>query len=693
MSTTVTPFDPSLLAARVGGLDREEAAARLDVLVPELNRHAKLYYTHDAPEIDDRTYDILYRELELIEARFPALVRDDSPTNRVGDTPIDSLQPFVHRVPMLSLSNAMSAEEVVEFDKRMQKELGDEAPGELRYSVEPKLDGLAIELVYEHGTLVGAGTRGNGEVGEDVLHVVRTIRAIPGKLVGAPLPARLSARGEIFMTLEGFTAMNERLVARGEEPKKNPRNAAAGTVRQLDPSVAAERPLTFMAYAVGEVEGFVMPGTHAEQLATLGSWGLPVNPLNTVAIGADGVNAAIARLGEQRFELGYPIDGAVVKVDDVHLQDILGFVSKAPRWAVAFKYPAEEAETTLLEVTFQVGRTGAITPVANLEPVDVGGVTVSRATLHNEDQVRLLDVRPGCRVVVHRAGDVIPRVGRVVVDEAHVTRPTVVFPTTCPECGSEVEREADQAVLRCSNTVSCPAQLRASLIHFGSRTAMDIDGLGEKLIDQLVGAGLVRRLSDLYRLTYEDLVGLDRMGRRSAENLLDALERSKERPLERALTALGIREVGEATARDLALAMGSLAAIRAATTEDLLAVGGIGPTVAERIRTFFADPRRSAEVDDLVALGVRFPDAERAAASSTADLSGKTFVITGTLPTLKRSEAKDMILAAGGKVAGSVSARTDYLVAGEAAGSKLEKATALNVAVIDEAGLLAMLAG
>lgn len=684
-------FDPAALAARVDALDRPAAEARLAALVPELNRHAKLYYTDDAPEIDDRTYDILYRELELLENRFPSLIRADSPTNRVGDAPLDGLEPFPHRVPMLSLANAFDAGEIRDFDGRCRKGLGEDAPETIRYAVEPKLDGLAMELVYVDGRLVGAGTRGDGQVGEDVLHVVKTIRTIPQQLHGEDLPSRISVRGEIYLTFEGFTAMNERLVAAGEEPKKNPRNAAAGTVRQLDPSVAAGRPLTFDAYAVGEVEGTDFPATHTEQLATLARWGLPVNPHNVVAEGPEAVQEAIVRLGELRLDLPYAIDGAVVKVDSIPLQEELGFRSKHPRWAIAYKYPAEEAETVLEEVTFQVGRTGAITPVANLQPVDVGGVTVSRATLHNEDQVRLLDVRPGSRVVVYRAGEVIPRVARVVVDAGHLERPEVVFPTACPECGSPVEREAEQAVLRCTNSVACPAQLRASLFHFGSRLAMDIEGLGQKIIDQLVDAGIVKRLSDLYRLTWEDLVGLDRMGGKSAENLLAALEQSKSRPLDRALTALGIREVGEATARDLARAMGSLEAIRAASEEDLLAIDGIGPTVAGRIRSFFGDERLSAEVDALLALGVRFPSSNTENVSPSVDLGGKTFVLTGTLPTLKRNEAKAMILAAGGKVTGSVSGKTDYLVAGEAAGSKLDKATALGVSILDEAALIALL--
>ncbi len=691
MLSEMFPGDPAAIAARVARLDRDAAAARLDELVPELNRHAHLYYTLDDPEIDDRTYDLLYRELELIEARFPSLIREDSPTRRVGGQPLENLAPFPHTVPMLSLSNAFDPGEIRDFDQRCKRALGRGASDTLRYVVEPKLDGLAIELVYEDGALVGAGTRGDGRVGEDVLHTVRTIRSVPKTLL-EPRPSRLSVRGEIFMTIEGFTALNERLVAAGERPMKNPRNAAAGTVRQLDPDVAAKRPLSFLAYALGEVEGVDLPPFHHQRLEQLRRWGLPVSEHVRVVDGVDAVLDAIEALGAARFELPFAIDGAVVKVDAIELREKLGFTAKGPRWAIAYKYPAEEAETRLLDVSFQVGRTGVITPVAELEPVDVGGVTVSRATLHNEDQVRRLDLRIGCRVVVLRAGDVIPRVARAVVEPHHPELPPVVFPTSCPACGAPVEREEEQAVIRCSNPVSCPAQLRASLLHFGSRRAMDIDGLGEKLVDQLVETGKVARLSDLYRLTEADLVGLERMGTRSARKLLDAIERSKDRPLDRALTALGIREVGEATARDLAHAFGTLEALRAASAEVLQEVDGVGPKVAQRIRAFFDDPRTAGEVDALVGLGVRFTPVERERPSE-APLTGKTFVLTGTLPTLKRSEAKARILEAGGRVSGSVSRKTDFLVAGEAAGSKLEKARQLGVEIIDEAGLLALLGG
>lgn len=683
-------LDPSKLANQVAGLSREQVEARIATLVPELNRHNHLYHTVGKAEIDDRTYDLLYRELELLEARFPALVRPDSPTNRVGDAPVSHLPEFVHRIPMLSLGNAFSADEIEEFDTRCRRFLGDEAPATITYLVEPKLDGLAAELIYEDGVLVGAGTRGNGVVGEDILHTVRTIRTIPSKLTGSDLPSRIAIRGEIFYDLEGFEAMNERRVARGDKPFENPRNAAAGTVRQLDPATAARRPLTFKAHSMGEVEGFTMPDTHGEQLQVLAGWGVPVNPLNRRVEGAAAVNQAIAELGELRQTLPYEIDGAVVKVDSLHLQDILGFVTRSPRWATAYKYPPPQVQTKLEDVGFQVGRTGAITPVAHLAPVRVGGVTVSRATLHNEDQVRQLDLRVGDTVTIERAGDVIPKVVAVVPDEGHDDRPTVVFPDRCPACDYPVEREADQAVLRCTNSVLCPAQLRAGVRHWASRGAMDIDGLGEKLVDQLVDAGMVKRVSDLYRLTFEQLVRLERMGRRSAENLLLAIEKSGEQPLERVLTALGIREVGEATARDLANHFGSLDALMQASAEDLEKVDGIGPIVAGRVAAFFADEQNLTEIAALRELGVRFPEVERSGATS-ADLSGKTFVITGTLPTLKRSQAKQMLLAAGAKVAGSVSKKTDYLVAGEAAGSKLDKANELGVEVIDEAAMLAML--
>lgn len=687
------PDDPAEIRRRVDAMSPEQARERVDELVPELNRHMRLYHELNAPEIPDRVFDLLFRELELIEARFPALVRDDSPTLRVGGPPVEGLKPFRHRIPMLSLSNAFSEGELREFETRCLKMLGDEAPDVLRYVIEPKLDGLAVELVYENGVLTGAGTRGDGQTGEDVLHNVRTIRAIPLHLHGEDLPSRASIRGEIHFRLADFEAMNAHREARGERPFENPRNAAAGTLRQLDPSLAASRPLTFYAHSIGEIEGQEMPRTHSGQLERVASWGVPVNPLNQIAEGIDQVWRTIEALGEARHELPYEIDGAVVKVDDIYLQNVLGFVTRSPRWAVAYKYPPPRVQTVLEDVSFNVGRTGAVTPVAFLRPVRVGGVTVTRASLHNADILRQLDVRRGDTVAVERAGDVIPRVVHVVVDEAHASREPITYPHECPECGTPLVKLEDQAVTRCPNTLTCPAQLRAALRHFASRGAMDIDGLGEKLVDQLVAQGLVSRPSDLYHLTTDALTKLERMGRRSAEKLVEALERSKERPLDRAVAALGIPEVGEATARDLARHFGSIDAIQAATTDELLEVHGIGNKVAEQIRRFFDDPRTADEITRLREAGVRFPEQEpmRHTGDEASPVAGKIFVLTGTLPTLKRDEAKQRILAHGGKVTGSVSKKTDFVVAGDEAGSKLTRARELDIPVIDEAELLRML--
>ncbi|MEZ4240877.1 MAG: NAD-dependent DNA ligase LigA [Myxococcota bacterium] len=686
-------LDPAAVNRRVAGLDAAAAAARIAELVPELNHHGRLYHELDKPAIDDRTYDLMYRELELVESRFPELVRDDSPTRRVGGAPVEALEPFPHRVPMLSLSNAFTDTELREFEARVRRFLGDAAPERITYVVEPKLDGLAAEIVYEDGRLVGAGTRGDGQTGEDVLHNVRTIRDIPPRLTGDELPRYPSVRGEILFTLQGFEQMNQKRVAAGEKAFENPRNAAAGTIRQLDPKIAAARPLTFFAHSHGLMEGLEEPDTHHELLEQMAGGGLPINPLNQRVEGIEGVIAAMASLGERREELAYEIDGAVVKVDDRGLQEILGFVTRSPRWAIAYKYPPPQVSTVLDAVTFQVGRTGAITPVANLRPVRVGGVTVSRATLHNEDQVRELDLREGDTVVVERAGDVIPRVVRVVPDDGHADRDPVAFPTACPACGTEVLRDPELAVIRCPNQLSCPAQLRAGLRHFASRGAMDVDGLGQKLVDQLVERGLVRRVSDLYRLSRSQLTSLERMGGKSADNLLAALEASKERPLDRCVVALGIPTVGEATARDLAKHFGSIDALLEASTAQLCDVHGIGGIVAAEVHRFFRDERHQAEIAALRELGVAFPAIEAAEAPAEAGaqpLAGLTFVITGTLPTMDRSAAEARIVAAGGKVTGSVSKKTNYLVAGEKAGSKLTKAQALGVPVLDEAGLLAM---
>jgi DNA ligase (NAD+) len=708
-------LSPAAVHARAEGLDEVGARARLDWLVPELNRHSERYHTHNAPEIDDRDYDLLYRELELLEGRFPHLVRADSPTLRIGDAPISELLPFRHEVPMLSLSNAFEREDaghadLIDFDTRVRtllnKQIGRPLDAPVTYVVEPKLDGLAVELVYDHGQLTGAGTRGDGEVGEDITHNVRTIRAVPERLRGDGIPARISLRGEIFYPLEGFARMNERRVARGDKPFENPRNAAAGTVRQLDPTIAARRPLTFLAHSFGYVQGVELPGSHLAQLERFAAWGLPINPLNRQVIGVQAVIEAIVQLGARRNELPYEIDGAVVKVDDIAEQQALGFVTRAPRWAIAFKYPAAVVTTVLAAVDYQVGRSGVVTPVARLEPVRVGGVTVTNATLHNAEFVRARDLRVGDTVLVKRAGDVIPRVEDRVPDDGHDARPVTVFLTHCPDCGAELRplttKEADTAKkIICPNAMGCPSQLRGGLRHFASRPAMDIEGLGARLIDQLVDKGLVRRLSDLYHLRAEDLAGLDRMGPKSAANVIAELETSKVRPLDRVLNGLGIREVGESTSRDLARAFGDIDTLAAASAERIGRIHGIGEWVAEHIAAFFADPIARQELDRLRAAGVAFTPvrvtldldgrAEPVAPAGPSKVAGRTFVLTGTLPTMGRDDAKQLILAAGGLVKGSVSAKTDYVVAGADAGSKLTKAEELGVAVIDEAGLLALL--
>jgi len=685
---------PQMLRDQVNRLSEADAAARLEALTVDLIRHNRLYHELDAAEIDDRAYDLLYRELELLEARLPDRIRPDSPTLQVGGAPVSSLQPFEHRQPMLSLANAFDDDELREFDARCRRFLGDDTP--IRYVVEPKLDGLACELVYESGALTGAGTRGNGEVGEEILHSVRTIRAIPRKLAGTP-PPWTAIRGEIFYDLRGFETMNEERVRRGQKPFENPRNAAAGTVRQLDPAVAAARPLTFFAHSRGAHEGPSLGDSHTAILAQIAAAGVPVNPENRVAEGIEAAIEAVRALGEARNDLPYEIDGAVVKVDVVALQERLGFVTRSPRWAIAFKYPPPRVTTRLDDVRFQVGRTGAITPVAVLAPVRVGGVTVSRATLHNEDMVRTLDLRVGDTVAVERAGDVIPKVVHRIDDDGHEDRPVTHFPDHCPDCGSDLFRDPEQAATRCTNSLSCGAQLRAGVRHFASRVAMDVDGLGHKLVDQLVDRGMVTRVSDLYRLTRGQLVALERMGSQSADNLLAALDASKNQPLHRCLIALGIPEVGEATARDLADHFRSLDALVTATEEQLASVHGVGSVVAGRIRSFFDDEGKRGEVEALRTLGVAFPSltAREALpdAGPVAGVEGKTFVLTGTLPTMQRSEAKERILAAGGKVTGSVSKKTDYLVAGEKAGTKLRKAVELGVATLDEAQLLELLGG
>lgn len=662
--------------------------SRMQWLVAELNRHSALYHEQDVSEISDAEYDALYRELEALEAANPDQRLADSPTQRVGGAPKSGLEPFVHEVPMLSLQNAFSTEELQEFEARLRRYLGG-GPEVMRYQVEPKLDGLAMELVYEDGALVAGGTRGDGQTGEDVTHNLRTIPSVPLRLQGGPA-GRLSVRGEVLFDLPGFERMNERREAAGERRFENPRNSAAGTMRQLDPKMVQGRPLHFYAHSAGLMPDGVACASQSELSALFGRWGFKVNPLNRVVEGVDQVVAAIADLRSARSGLDYEIDGAVVKVDAFALQDQLGFVTRSPRWAIAYKYPPERVRTVLEDVLYSVGRTGAVTPVACLRPVRVGGVTVSRTTLHNEDELGRLDLCIGDTVEVERAGDVIPKVVKVVLDDAHAGRARVRYPSTCPECGTSLVRDAEESATRCPNALECPAQVRRVIEHFAGRLCMDIEGLGEKLVDQLVSSGRVRRPSDLYRLDLDGLVGMERMGRLSAQNLLKALEVSKARGLDKVLMALGMRHVGESTARDLARHFGTMDALLAASRAELTAVEGIGDVVAESVSTFLADPRSRAEIAALRDVGVAFtPVAVR---RGTA-LAGRTFVLTGTFPTMGREEAKQRLEAAGAKVSGSVSKKTDYVVAGADAGSKLDKARELNIAILDEAGMLSLLAG
>ncbi len=718
--------DPASLEARQArwqALDAAGAAARIAALVRSLQRHNHLYHVLDAAEISDREYDLLYRELEVLEGRFPDLLQPDSPTLRVGGAPISSLQPFVHRVPMLSLGNAFTDQELRDFEEKRAANgrisggirqalvaAGEPPDAELAYIVEPKLDGLAVELVYEDGVLTGAGTRGNGRVGEDVTHNLRTVRDVPLRLQ-PPHPAYLSVRGEVFYDLEGFAQLNEARTAASEKPFENPRNAAAGTVRQLDPTIAGARPLRFIAHSAGE--GLEDLPSHSALLTRLTALGITGSQYTRRCTSIDAVIAAVEHLGGQRESLPYEIDGAVIKVDAHRLQGILGSVTRSPRWAVAYKYPPPQVQTRLRDVIFSVGRSGKVTPVAVLQPVRVGGVTVSRATLHNADELTRLDLRRGDLVVIQRAGDVIPQVIRAVAEDGRSGRAVIAYPTTCPECRATLGRATGEAATRCPNGLQCPAQLRRRLRHFGSRLGMDIDGLGIKIIDQIVAREMVRRPSDLYTLEAGPLSDLERMAAKSAGNLVRAIDVSRSRPLERVLYALGIPLVGEATAGDLEQHFGGIDPLLAADSDALEAIDGVGPDVAAEIRSFFTDAANLAEIARLRERGVRFAagrqrSTSRTASSTTARatsraatgaaptsgvLQGKKVVLTGTLPTLSRADAKARVKAAGGKVTGSVSRRTDLVVAGEAAGSKLEKARTLGVTVIDEARLLAILSG
>ena len=689
---------------------RRDAEKRIAALREQLRHHNYRYYVLDDPEVPDVEYDKLMRELQALEKQRPDLVTPDSPTQRVGAAPVTAFDEVRHAVPMLSLENAFEPQDVQEFDRRIRERL---EVKEVDYVAEPKLDGLAISLRYEEGTLLRGATRGDGTTGEDVTQNVRTLKSIPLQLRGSGWPKLLEVRGEVFMPKQGFQELNQRLAKAGEKTYVNPRNTAAGSLRQLDPRITADRPLEFYGYSLGEVSAEFAPRRHSEMLEKLRDWGLRVNREIKSVKGAEGCLEYYAAIGKRRASLPYEIDGVVYKVDRLDWQRELGFVARAPRWAVAHKFPAEEQMTRLKSVDFQVGRTGALTPTARLEPVFVGGTTVSNATLHNMDEIERKDIRVGDMVIVRRAGDVIPEVAGVVLAKRPKDAKKVKLPKTCPVCGSEVVRPEGEAVARCSGGLFCAAQRGQLIRHFAARRAMDIEGLGEKLIDQLIERELVTTPADIYKLDVKTFAELERMGEKSAQNLKDGIEKSKTTTLARFLYALGIPDVGETTAADLARHFRDLdtleevavayekqrvkhASLEPKEAEKLLKelelrkMEGIGPVVAEQIGAFFAQAGNRKVIERLTKAGVHWP-AAAAPKTGSQSLTGKTLVLTGTLPSMTRDQAKDLILAHGGKVAGSVSKKTDYVVAGSEAGSKLSDAQRLGVTILDEAGLQKLL--
>ena len=661
--------------------------ARIRQLREDIERHNYQYYALDQPLISDAEYDRLFRELQELEGRHPEFVSADSPTQRIGSAPLAAFAEVRHRVPMLSLNNAFDEEEVAAFDRRVREMLD---AGEIEYAAEPKFDGLAISLAYEHGALVRGATRGDGYSGEDVTANLRTIRAIPLRLPGQHPPALLEVRGEVLMLKADFEQLNRVQRDKGEKEFVNPRNAAAGSLRQLDSRITAARHLAFFAYGVGAAEGAPAFGKHSELLDYLVEHRFPVAKERKVVRGASGLLGYYRAIGDKRPRLPYDIDGVVYKVNDLAAQEKLGFVSRAPRFAVAHKYPAEEAMSEIVAIDVQVGRTGALTPVARLKPVFVGGVTVTNATLHNEDEIRRKDIRIGDTVVVRRAGDVIPEVVRVVPEKRHSHARTFVMPAKCPVCGSAVRRLEDEAVARCTAGLYCPAQRKQALLHFASRRAMDIEGLGEKLVEQLVDNEIVRTPADLYKLDIAALAGLERMAEKSAGNVIAAIDKSKRTTLARFIFALGIRNVGERTAADLALAFGDIEPLLQADEQSLQQVQDVGPVVAQSIAQFFAEPHNREVVALLLAAGVTFERTPRAANVSSR-VSGKVFVLTGALPNLSRDDAKAGIEAKGGRVTGSVSKKTDYVVVGADPGSKYDKAVELGIELLDEDQLLKLL--
>jgi DNA ligase (NAD+) len=656
-----------------------------------LNEHNYYYYILDDPRIPDSEYDRLMRELQTLEAQYPELITPDSPTQRVGAAPLSAFAEIVHTIPMLSLGNAFENQEVHDFDKRVRERLRLEM-NNIEYVAEPKLDGLAVSLRYENGLLVKGATRGDGSRGEDVTLNVKTIKAIPLRLRNDDYPRVLEVRGEVFMPKAGFEKLNKQQAAQGEKTFANPRNAAAGSLRQLKSRVTASRPLTFLSYAVGVVEGAELPNRHIEILHSLQIWGFPISVHIQIVNGVQGCLDYHQDILAHRDALPFDIDGVVYKVNRIDQQEILGFVSRAPRWAIAHKFPAQEALTQVLDIDVQVGRTGALTPVARLAPVNVGGVTVTNATLHNQDEINRKNVRVGDTVIVRRAGDVIPEVVRVLPEKRPPNTQAFFLPNKCPICDSDVTRVEGEAVARCTGGLFCPAQRKQALQHFASRRAMDIDGLGEKLVEQLIDNDLVKNIADIYNLSHEQWAGLERMGKKSADNLIKALEKSKTTTLAHFLYALGIREVGESTARTLAQHFGNLDKLIPATETDLQKIPDIGPVAAKHIVAFLQQSHNREVIQRLQVAGVHWAaQSEPQTVATSQQLAGQTFVLTGTLSNLTREEAKARLQGLGAKVSGSVSKKTHCVVAGEKAGSKLKKAQALGVKVIDEAELMALL--
>jgi len=659
----------------------EAIKSRCNELRKEIEQHNYRYYVLDDPSVTDVNYDQLMDELIALEAQYPALITPESPTQRVGAKPLAEFPEVNHIVPMLSLANAFDEDEMKAFDKRIRDKL---EVNTIEYVAETKLDGLAVNLLYEEGKLTRGATRGDGATGEDVTLNVRTIKSIPLHMTGN-YPAQMEVRGEVFISNTGFIALNKMQEQSGGKLFVNPRNAAAGSLRQLDPKITAKRPLQFFAHGIGLIEGINPPARHADILEQLRQWGLPVSPETRTVNGVVGCFVYYHEIGKRRAQLPYEIDGVVFKVNDIQQQKILGFVSRAPRWAIAYKYPPAEVSTRVLGIEVQVGRTGALTPVARLEPVFVGGVTVTNATLHNEEEIKRKDIRVGDTVIIRRAGDVIPEVVSIIKDKRPRNSRIFHMPDKCPVCSSDIEQIEGETIIRCSAGLFCPAQQIQSIIHFASRLAMDIEGLGDKLVEQLVATGLVNNVADLYKLTQEKLAGLERMGDKSAANVIHALEKSKQTTLKRFLYALGIREVGEATARNLANYFGTLEAVMNATVDDLEKVPDVGPVVAQHIASFFLETHNRNVVKELLKSRVQWPAVEK---SELQPLAGKTFVITGKLDNMSRDETKERLQSLGAKVSGSVSKKTDYVIAGSEPGSKIEKAAKLGIEILDEKAFL-----